>query len=720
MTTREVATYCRICEPQCGLIATVEDGKLVKVRGDREHVHSQGFQCQKSAAAVEILYDPDRVTQPLKRVGGPGEFEPVSWDEAMADIAARLRALRQKHGPAAFATFLGNPPAAGYATAMWLGGFQAALGVKWRYGVNADDAAARMAANALLYGSVATILKPDLWRTNFAILIGTNPLVSHGSMVTEARIRDALDGVIARGGRVLVIDPRRTKTAERYEHLPIRPGQDAFLLLGMIGTILAEGLVDRAFAARWTTGTEALAAAVERFPIDRCAAACGIDAEAISRLARDFATTQGALVYGRTGTCQQRFGTLVNFLQDVVMVLTGKIDREGGMLFGWGPIDFEAFAARAGLDTFGRDRTRVNNHPDVFGMHPSTSLRPDILTPGIDQVRALMIIGANPVLTSAGGGPALEDALSRLELSFALDLYVNESNKHCDYVLPVRHFYERDDFPLAPAGNMLRPALWATPAVVEPRGEAREEWRILDDLTRRLGLGGAYLLRPMRVLARAGIRPSPRWVLDALIRTSSAGDMFGLRRGGLTLKRLLAEHPHGKQLRGDLPTGQLAEKLRTPSKRIDLAPSEIRDELTRLDGYADDPRYSLRLIGMRDLRSQNTWMHNTLRLMPDTRRHSARVHPVDAAAAALRDGEEAEISSASGTVRIPVTVTDEVSPGTIAIPHGWGHAGGWARANAARGVNSNLLASGELDDIERLAGMSVFNGIPVTLSRPGV
>ena len=341
-----VATFCRICEPQCGLLAEVVDGTLVSVKGDPDHVHSQGFSCVKSAAAVDVTYDPDRVLATLRRCGGRGEFEPVPWDGALEDIATRIADVRRRHGPSSLATFMGNPPAFSVSAALGLAGFQDAVGVKWRYGVNAEDGAARTAANSLLYGSCAYLLLPDLWRTDMAVLIGTNPLVSHGSSVSEPQFKQALESVIARNGRVVVIDPRRTETARRFEHVPIRAGTDAHLLLGIVRTLLVEDLVDHEFVAGYTTGFDSLALLIEHVDVNACAERCGVSETAIRDLARALASASSALVFGRTGTCTQRFGTLNNLLQDIVVALTGNTGRPGGLVFGWGAIDLASFSRK--------------------------------------------------------------------------------------------------------------------------------------------------------------------------------------------------------------------------------------------------------------------------------------------------------------------------------------------------------------------------------------
>ncbi|WP_162938689.1 molybdopterin-containing oxidoreductase family protein [Mycobacterium kyogaense] len=717
MAQTEVSTYCRICEPQCGLIATVDDGKLLSISADKKHVHSKGFSCVKSSAAVELATDPDRVLKPLKRVGGPGEFVEVSWDEALTDITRRLSAIRSAHGKDAFATFLGNPPAFGFAAVTWLTGLQQTLGVRWRYSINTEDTASRMAASALLYGSAAHFPKPDLWRTSYVVLIGANPVVSHGSLIAEPLFREALESVVERGGRVIVVDPRRTETARRFDHVAVRAGADAYLLLGMLNVLFAEDLVDSSFLKRWTTGADELAEIVRGYPPEVCAHRCEIPAETIREMAVGFGRASSAVVYGRTGTCTQQFGTLNNILQDLLMVVTGNIAKEGGWVFGSGIIDFARLARMMKMDTYGALRARTVDRPDVFGVLPSTALATDITTPGQGQVKALLTVGGNPVNSSAGGGPRLIEALESLDLHFSIDLYVNDTNAYAHYVLPTTHMFEREDFPVLAMEGMLRPAIWATDRVVDPPEQVRPEWEILQEIARRMGYGGAYSVAPLRRLAKIGIQVKPRAFVDVLVRTSPVGDLFGLRRGGVSIKKLLRDHPHGKQVSPHVPIASLGHILRTADKKIALALPQMLDELARLQDVKSDPTYPLRLHGMRETRSHNSWMHNVGRLMPSSRKLTARISVVDATAAGLADGDLATITSKAGRVTVPVTVTDDMSAGNIALPHGWGHQGGWRRANAAGGVNSNVLASGLVEDLEVLAGMSVLNGIPVRVER---
>jgi formate dehydrogenase len=715
MATREQHTFCRICEPLCGLIATVDDGVLVRVRADKEHVHSAGFMCTKAPAMVEVTYDDDRVLTPLKRTGAPGEFAPVSWEEAMGDIAVRLRRCRAEHGTDAVATFWGNPPAFSYATMATLSGFQQALAVKWRYNINSEDAASRTVANHLLYGSALGLHLPDLWRSHFALIVGANPFVSRGSLVSEPRFKEALDGIVERGGRVVVVDPRRTETARRYDHVPVRAGTDAWLLLALLHVVIGEDLADHAAIAELTTGFDALAELVVPFAPERAVLECGVAPETVVDVARSLAAAPSAAVYGRHGACTQAFGTLNNLLLDTLAIVTGNYCVAGGLVPAWGPIDIHKLAEAAGMGTYGKVRSRTTGFPDVIGALPATSLATDISEPGEGQIRVLFGVGCNPVLTSGGGGERLEAALEQLDLHVSLDLYVNETNKHADYVLPVPGFFERDDIPMIGLGLMLRPSFWVTEAVIPARGDCRPEWEILDEIVRGQGLGGAYPVAALRWLAKAGIRLSPRTMFDLVLRTSRIGDWFGLRRKGVSFAKLARRYPSGQAIRDHLPIPPRRSKLRTEDRRIRLDLPELRGELDRLRDWQADPAFPLRVIGMREVRSHNSWMHNAERLMPDSRHHRVLVHPVDADGAGVADGDRAALVSRGGTIEVEVAVTDDMHPGNIAVPHAWGHRGGWQRANRAGGSTSNVLASPEPAALEPLAGMTVLSGIPVRL-----
>jgi formate dehydrogenase len=703
-------TFCRICEAHCGMVATVEEGRVTRLRPDPEHPLSRGYACPKGIAMVDVQNDPDRVTRPLRRRAGGG-FEPVSWEAALADIGERLRATVARHGPASVGWYMGNPGAFSYSHTLWVKGFLDGLGSPHYYSAGSQDVNNRFAASALLYGTPLLVPIPDLQRTSFLLMVGANPLVSHGSVLTAPRVRDQLHDVVRRGGRVVVVDPRRTETARQFEHVPVRPDSDAWLALSILHVLFAEDLADHAAIARTTAGAAALRAAAERHPPEATAERTGVPAETVRALARDLAAADGAAVYGRTGSCLGRFGTLTSFLLDAINAVTGNLDAPGGAVFGRPAIGLDDVGERTGLATYGKVRSRFGDFPDVLGNLPASLLPREITTPGERQIRALFVSAGNPVL-SVPDGDALEAALGELDLCVSLDFYVNETNRHADYVLPATTWLERDDLPIAFLGFYTTPFVQYTDPVVPPAGEAREEWEIVRDLARELGIE-PYSMPALRRLGRLGLRVRPRQLASLLLRTGPEGDLFGLRRRGLSIG-WLRRHPHGVVTAPHIATGVLGRRVRHRDRRVHLFGPDIEAELRRLEAAGGgDPAYPLRLIGLRELRSHNSWMHNAPRLMRGGRTHALRVHPGDAAAHGLADGGRARLASKSGAVEVPVAVTDEMMPGTVALPHGWGHRGGWRLANEAGGVNVNVLSSGDPDDLERLAGMAFLNGIPV-------
>lgn len=712
MQAERKVTFCRICEAHCGLVATVEDGRVTQLRPDPEHPLSAGYACPKGIAMTDVQNDPDRVLHPLKRTAA-GDFERVSWDDAMSDIGSRLRAVRDGHGPASIGWYMGNPGAFSYSHTLWVKGFLDALGSPHYYSAGSQDVNNRFAASALLYGSPLVVPIPDLNRTSFLLMLGANPMVSHGSVLTAPRVRDQLHAITARGGRVVVVDPRRTETARQFEHVPVTPDSDAWLLLSLLQVIFDEGLADRRFLAGWTRGAGELERLAAPHTPESTEARTGVAAESVRMLARDFAAADGAAAYGRTGSCLGRHGTLVAFLIDALCAVTGNLDRPGGAVFGRPAIALDDVGQRTGLDTYAKARSRIGGFPDVLGNMPASLIPQEIETPGHTQLRALFVSAGNPVL-SVPDGDAMERALGKLDLLVSLDFYVNETNRHADYVLPTTTFLERDDTPVAFLGFYTTPFVQHSDPVVAPAGEAREEWEIVEDLARPLGVVPSSL-KPLRALGRLGLRVKPQRLLDLLLRTGPDGDLFGLRPGGLKLSKL-RERPHGIVLADHVATGVLRRKLRHRDHRLHLAPEEIAEDLRRLtEEGPGDSRFPLRLIGLRELRSHNSWMHNSPLLMRGGRTHAARVHPDDAAEHGLADGGTVRISSKSGSIELEVKVTDEMTPGTVAVPHGWGHRGGWRLANGTGGVNVNALASGAPEDLERLAGMAFLNGIPVRL-----
>lgn len=701
----DAVTYCRLCEAMCGLVATVDNGRVTSLAPDPDHPLSRGRACPKGLAFVEITNDPDRVLHPLRR-NADGEFEQVSWDEALDDIAARLDAIRKKWGAEAIGHYLGNPVAFAYANGLWSGAFLLAIGGATQYTVGSQDINCRFVASKLLYDAASLLPFPDLARTDFLLIVGANPLVSNGSALRAPRVRDDLNAITGRGGRVVVVDPRRSETARLHEHVSIKPNTDAWMLLAMLQVIFAEGLEDEAVVRTQANGLDQLRSAVAGFTPEVAAAVCEVPAETITTLARDFAAAPSATAYGRTGACLGSHGTLVSWLIDVLAIVTGNLDRPGGTLLPQGVVPLEAAAEASGRMTYAAKRSRIGGLPDVMGVWPSTLMASDIMTPGPGQVRAMIINSGNPVL-SVPDGEGLEAALGELDLLVSLDLYLNESNRTADYILPAATWLEREDYPFLSSASSAKVTMQWTGAVVPPAGEAREEWSVFADLADRMkvGLFGPRWMPALR----------PNTMLKVLLRLGPYGDRFGLRPSGLNQKKLEA-HPHGMVLAEHSPTGILAKVVRYKDKRVRLAPPEILTEIAAL-APAPQGEFPLLLIGLRENRSLNSWLHNSPALMKGDRKHRARINPCDLAPLGLADGDRVRIVSAHGAIETLVKSTDEVRPGTLAVPHGWGHRGGWRIANAGGGVNVNQLMNSAPDSLERLAGMALLNGVPVRLER---
>lgn len=718
----ELPTYCRICEPLCGMVATVEDGKLTQLRPDKEHPVSKGFACPKGIAFAEVHNDPDRVLHP-QRKRADGTWERVSWDEAMRDIKARLLKIHGEHGAQSIGWYYGNPGAFSAGHVLGVAGFMLMLGSRHLYTAGSQDVNQRFVASEMLYGNPAVAPIPDLHRTDLAVIIGANPVVSHGSVLTAPRIKELLHGVVERGGRVLVIDPRRTETARAFEWLPVRPDTDAYLLLSLLQVMFEEGLADTAAIAAQARGAEQLRALAAPYTPEATEAQTGVTPQEVRDLARALATTERAAVYGRIGTSIGTAGTLTTLLLDAVNLVAGNLDVEGGSMFGSMGLPLERLATKLGLALvpLGHDRqprSRIGNLPSILASQPAAIMAKEILTPGKGQLRALFVSAGNPVI-SCPNGDEIEEALDTLDLQVAIDFYVNETHQHADYVLPATTMYERSDYPIPFQALSLTPFRQATPAVVAPAGEARDEFTIIDELAsamwrRTPGFFAAELAR--RALKPfGGLRPE--LATDALVRLSTGGDLFGLRRGGLNLKKLVRDFPHGKVISPYLHAGALRGIVLHGDRKVHLDHPTFAAEIARLEARSDDPAFPLRLIGMRELRSENSWMHNAPLLLRGGRRHLARMHPQDAAAIGAEEGDRIKVASKSGEIEIAVTLTEDLMPGVIAIPHGWGHKGGWQKANTADdgtgGVNVNLLMSSDPADVEPVSGMAHLTGVPV-------
>jgi anaerobic selenocysteine-containing dehydrogenase len=731
---------CPLCEATCGLTLTIADGRVTGARGDREDVFSKGFICPKGASFAELDNDPDRLTRPLVR--RDGELVETTWDEAFAAVADGLGAVLRDHGGKSVGVYLGNPNAHTVAGSLYPPVLIRALGTRQVYSASTLDQMPKHVALGLMFGSPVAFTVPDLDRTDHLVVIGANPLVSNGSLATAADFPGKLRALRKRGGKLVVIDPARTRTAELADrHLAPRPGTDAALMLAVVHVLFDEDLVNLRDLADHVEGVDDVRAAAADFAPETIAGHCGVAAEEIRTLAREFAAADSAAVYGRIGTSTVEFGTLGSWLVDVINVLTGNLDRPGGAMF---PLGAAAPAPRPpkpgrGFRT-GRWHSRVSGHPEALSELPAAALAEEIDTPGDGQIKAMITIAGNPVL-SAPDGDRLEKALDGVGFMISVDPYLNETTRHADVILPPPPPSQSAHFDFALNNLAVRNNVRYSPPVL-PCADRPDEPEILSRLALivfGIGADGDPGLVDEQVIATtlakesadAGSPVAGRSIeemtamipagpgyerrLDMMLRLGAYGDAFGAKPDGLTLERLKAA-PHGIDLGPLRP--RLTQVLRTPTGRIELAPEPLVADVARLRACLGRPVDRFVLIGRRHLRSNNSWMHNVPALAGGTNRCTLRIHPDDAFELGLTD--TAVVKGPGGELLAPIEVTPDMRRGVVSLPHGWGHdRGGTGQtvASGQPGVNVNQLNDG--NHLDPLSGTAVLNGIPVDIAAPG-
>ncbi|WP_138514935.1 molybdopterin-dependent oxidoreductase [Rhodoferax bucti] len=733
--TRTHHRICPLCEACCGLEIKVQDNKVISIRGHEADVLSRGYICPKAIALKDLHEDSDRLRTPL--IKRNGKHEPASWEEAFAEIEQRLPPLMAAHGKDAVAMAVGNPSAHKIGLLTYFGKLARAIGSRNVFSASTLDQMPKQLASGLMFGHWLSTALPDISRTDLLVVIGANPLASNGSMWTVPDFKGKAKALQARGGQLIVIDPRRTETAAVADaHHFIRPGADVFLLAAMVQVLFAENLVNLGRVAPWVHGTEEVRAAVAGFTPEAAAARCGLPADTIRSLARQIASTPKAAVYARIGTCTQQYGTLASWLVDVLNTLTGHLDMEGGMLFA----KSAAFASNTmgkpgvgkGVST-GRHHARVSGAPEVYGELPITCLAEEIETPGEGQVRALITVATNPVLSSPDG-PRLAKALDSLDFMVSLDIYLNETTRHADVILPGLSPLEDLHYDVAfPQLSWRNHARYSAPVLPRPEGQP-EEWQTLLKLTAIVQGQGAQqdanllddqqfaedasrLFGPhaTAVIAATGSLRGPQRGLDVALRSGPYGDQFGLKPDGLNLQKVMAASDSGGIDLGELQP-RIPEMLRTPSGKVELAPPLLLQDLERaaqdLRALAPD----LVIIGRRDVRTNNSWMHNLPTLAKGPFRCTALVHPGDAARYGVQDGGMATLRNGHRSVQAQVQFSTDMMPGVVSLPHGWGHnlPGAQLRVAAERpGANINALLDDQLRD--PLSGNAVLGGVAITM-----
>ncbi len=747
--TRTIHRICPLCEATCGLAVTVRGQQVEDIRGDALDPFSRGYICPKAHGLKGLEEDPDRLTRPLRRRGN--DFEEISWDEAYAEAIERLSALRNKYGADAIGTYVGNPAAHSLAAMVYGPVLQRALRTKNRFSASSADQLPKMISAGLMFGAGLLIPVPDLDRTDYLLVLGGNPRVSNGSLMTAPDMPGRLDAILARGGKVVVIDPRRSETAAKAsEHVFIRPGSDAAFLFALLHVLFAEGKVRLGRAEGLVKHVDEIRELVTRFSPERVAAFTGIAPEVTRRIARELSCAKTAACYGRIGTTCQRFGSLASWAIDLVNVLSGNLDSEGGAMFtrpaaSRGGNRKDGALGGPGLKLSAR-KSRVRGLPFMFGEFPVATLADEILTPGDGQIRGMLTIAGNPVSSAPGVG-RLEQAFASLETMVSVDFYVNETTRFAHLILPPPAPLQRSTYDLTLYQLAVRNVAKYSPAATQPAEGQPQEWEILATLAKgmlgtghltlqqaddeslaqivreEVGDGGRWSgLTTNEALEMLGATPGPERVLDLLLRTGPFGDGFGRAAGGLSLSVLIAA-PHGLDL-GALQK-ELPNVLRTPDARIELAPSLLMEDVGRLeallDGQPETHGASLTLVGRRHLRSNNSWMHNITSLTKGKTRCTLLVHAVDAERAGLLTGDMAQLESEAGAVLVQVEISEEMMPGVVSLPHGFGHAVAGSRQRVASqqpGANVNRVSDpGFLDAV---SGNAAFNGLEVRLSRAPV
>jgi len=687
---------CHLCEAICGLNIEVSHdqgrARISSIKGDPLDPFSRGHICPKAVALQDIQDDPDRLRQPHRRVGD--QWQAISWEQAFALAADRLWSIQQAHGRNAVAVYQGNPSVHNYGLMTHSNYFLGLLKTRNRFSATSVDQLPQHLTSYLMYGHGLLLPVPDIDHTDFMLILGGNPLASNGSIMTVPDVEKRLKALKARGGQLVVVDPRRSETAAMADrHLFIRPGGDAALLSGLLNTLFDEGLARGSHLP--VNGLEQVQAAIAPFSAEAMSALCGIDAACIRQLARDFAAADKAVCYGRMGVSTQAFGTLCHWLVQVINLVTGNLDREGGALCTEPAVDLVASTSGGHFNAW---QSRVSGLPEYAGELPVAALAEEMLTPGEGQVRALVTVAGNPVL-STPNGRQLDVALQGLEFMLSIDLYINETTRHADLILPSTSALENDHydstFNLLAVRNVTR---FNRAILAKPQG-ALHDWEIF------VGLAQAFAQR-----AGLDLKPTlaPAQMIDLALRKGRYGEESAWK---LSLQAL-AEHPHGLDL-GPLGAN-LGARLATASKAVEAAPQAVLDDLRRLREQSPPGPGELLLIGRRHVRSNNSWMHNFHRLVKGKPRHQLLMHPQDLQQRQLEDGQRVRIRSRTGSLEVEVQACEDMMPGVVSLPHGFGHGRQGVHmqiAQAQPGVSANDLTDECLRDA--VSGNAALNGVPV-------
>lgn len=691
---------CHLCEAICGLtIETTEvdtgNVQITSIKGDPLDTFSRGHICPKAVALQDIQNDPDRLRQPMLRVGS--EWQPIEWEDAFNLVAERLAAIQQHHGQNAVAVYQGNPSVHNYGLMTHSNYFLGLLKTRNRFSATSVDQLPHHLTSHLMYGHGLLLPIPDIDHTDFMLILGGNPLASNGSIMTVPDVEKRLKAIQARGGKVVVVDPRRSETAAMADqHLFVRPGGDAALLFGLLNTLFAEGLTQDSHLP--VDGLDEVRKAIADFTAEAMSPLCAIPAEQIRQLARDFAAAPTAVCYGRMGVSTQAFGTLCHWVVQLINLVTGNLDRVGGALCTEPAVDLVASTSGGHFNLW---QSRVSGRPEYAGELPVSALAEEMLTEGEGQVRALITVAGNPVL-STPNGRQLEQALDGLEFMVSVDLYINETTRYADLILPSTSALENDHYDTTFNMFAVRNVSRFNRAILAKPEGALHDWEIF------VGLAKAFAEKTGKEL-----KPTiaPAQMIDRGLRMGLYGDCSEHK---LSLATLF-DHPHGVDL-GALKSN-LASRLKTANQHVQAAPAAILADLARFAALQAPAVDELLMIGRRHVRSNNSWMHNYHRLVKGKPRHQLLMHPDDLASRGLSDGQKVRVSSRVGVIEVEVLGSLDMMKGVVSLPHGWGHARPGVQMTIASGQPGS--SANDLTDecqLDELSGNAALNGVPVTVA----
>ena len=715
--TETKLTFCSLCESFCGLEVDVSDNQILEIRPDKKHVVSKGYACVKGTRYDSVQHSPDRITQPQKRVGD--RWEPINWEQALDEIANKIKQIKAAHGAQSVSHFVGSPGGANLLAPIFRGEVFKGLGSNRMYGTGTCDTMNKFRVNGDMYGSPMRLAYPDVDHTQFMMILGANPVISGNTLYHLPRARERFGQVRARGGRVVFINPRRIESASNAEHLFIRPDTDVFFLAAFCNAIITRNAVDTDRVSRTMKNFEALRDTVSGWTGERQAQVTGISVEAFDDLVEHYIRADSAALNMATGVNQGRSGTLCYWLLECISLVSGNFDRKGGNLIGEGLIDFATQAKEDPQMNLGFHRE--DDLPTVSGQQPAGMVADDIDS---GAVRAMIVEASNPLLACSNPGGRLRRSLEKLELLVSVDLFRNETGNLAHYILPATTWMERKGMPYALqtfVGCNATPYLYAADAVLKPPPGVRNEWWMYVRLADKLGItlmnsrvfSGILKLAARLAHTPFGFIKVPDLLINGMLKQA----------GQPGFKKMLKEHPHGIRLPDNPGDNFLGtDKVLTPDGLVDLAPADyvatfeqtvevLFDEELRNQGR-------MKLIGKREIKRMNTSSANSRRLVKQTTNY-AYLSLQDAQRLAVNELDLVDVTSAFGSVTLPARVTDEMMPGTVAIPQCWGHedADGLPHAQKHPGVNSNFLAGDGPDNIEKLSGMSHLSGILVDVNR---